>query len=153
MLDPKNFVTVEDRESAELLLKALIDGIGPGFNPFAQLYAFDTNLSDDANFIVWLDQQLQESFQFFKTREEVFMFCLAYAINQREFKRHTDLLQACKSALNMTYDTFVRVMWFEKDPYSATKFTQMQTNFARWYCSLDSVHAKKFTDYVHTNMV
>ncbi len=54
---------------------------------------------------------------------------------------------ACVTAWNLTYDNFVIVMGFEKDYYSADKYQLMRQDFARWFCNLDSVHARKFAQY------
>jgi len=54
---------------------------------------------------------------------------------------------ACIAAWNLNYNNFVKVMGFEKDCYSEEKYTAMRQSFARWFCSLDSIHAKKFAEY------
>jgi len=44
----------------------------------------------------------------------------------------------------LDYDEYCKIMGQAEDYYSKGKWELMQKNFSRWYCDLDSQHAKLF---------
>ena len=54
---------------------------------------------------------------------------------------------ACQAAYCMDYRTYVDVMKLPYGDSAKEKFLQMQDDFSKWYCSLDSLNSSRFMNY------
>jgi hypothetical protein len=54
--------------------------------------------------------------------------------------------KACQKAFCMSYVDFLKLRSIPDNYYAREKYQQMQKNFSRYFCELDSVNATKFME-------